>query len=115
MNTLRNKVQLIGRLGMDPEVKNFDGGKKKVNFSLATNSTYTDKTGDKIEETQWHKIVAWGKSAETLEKFVRKGQEIAIEGKLSNRSWEDKDGNKKYITEIMVQEFLMLGKKEVQD
>ena len=112
MNGLRNKVQLIGRLGQDPEVMNFDGGKKKVNFSLATSSHYYDKAGDKVEETQWHKVVAWGKHAETIEKFMRKGQEVAIEGKLSNRSWEDKEGNKKYITEVLVNEFLLLGKKE---
>jgi len=82
---------------------------------LATNSVYYDKAGDKIEETEWHKVVAWGKNAETIEKFVRKGQEIAIEGKLTSRTWEDKDGAKKYITEVMVQEFLLLGKKQMQD
>ena len=112
MNALRNKVQLIGRLGMDPEVLNFDGGKKKANFSLATSSYYYDKSGDKVEETQWHKVVAWGKQAETIEKYFRKGQEVAIEGRLSNRSYEDKSGQKRFVTEVLVNEFLMLGKKE---
>ena len=113
MNTLSNKVQLIGRLGMDPEVMNFDGGKKRVNFNLATNSHYYDKAGDKIEETQWHKVVAWGKQAETIEKFMRKGLRIAIEGKLSTRNWEDKEGNKRTTTEVLVSEFLFLDKKEM--
>jgi len=112
MNNMRNKVQLIGRLGMDPEVMNFDGGKKKANFNLATNSAYYDKAGEKIEETQWHKIVAWGKNAERIEKFMRKGQQVAIEGRLNSRSWEDKDGQKRYITEVMVSEFLLLDRKE---
>ncbi|MEM7161009.1 MAG: single-stranded DNA-binding protein [Bacteroidota bacterium] len=112
MSNMRNKVQLIGRLGQDPEVVNFDGGKKKANLNLATNSVYYDKAGDKVEETQWHKVVAWGKNAETIEKFLRKGQEVAISGKLTSRSWEDEKGSKRYITEIMLQEFLMLGRKE---
>ena len=109
---MRNKVQLIGRLGQDPEVVNFDGGKKKANLNLATNSVYYDKAGDKVEEVQWHKLVAWGKNAETMEKFLRKGQELAITGKLTSRSWEDDNGIKRYITEVMVQEFLMLGRKD---
>lgn len=110
MNALRNKVQLIGRLGQDPEIVNLESGKKLAKFSLATNDNYTNAKGEKVENTEWHNIVAWGKTAEIIEKYVNKGQEIAIEGKLTNRSWEDKEGNKRYITEVVCSEMLMLSK-----
>ena len=110
MNALRNKVQLIGRLGQDPEVLTFDDGGKIAKFSMATDDSYKDKQGQKIERTQWHNIVVRGGLVNIVENYVAKGQEIAVEGKLTNRSWEDKDGNKKYITEIMVGELLLLGK-----
>jgi single-strand DNA-binding protein len=110
MNTLRNKVQLIGHVGNDPEIKVFDGGKKLANFTLATNETYKNDKGEKEEETQWHKLVAWGKTAEIVEKHVGKGKEIAIEGKLAHRSYEDKNGEKRYVTEVVVHEVLLLGK-----
>lgn len=112
MNNLKNKVQLIGNLGMNPEIKNLDSGKKLAKFSIATNESYRNAKGEKIEDTQWHNLVAWGKTAEIIEKFLKKGSEIAVEGKLVNRNYDDKDGNKRYITEILVNEILMLGGKK---
>jgi single-strand DNA-binding protein len=112
MNNLRNKVQLIGNLGMNPEIKNLDSGKKLAKFSIATNESYKNAKGEKIEDTQWHNLVAWGKTAEIIEKYVKKGNEIAIEGKLVNRNYDDKDGNKRYVTEVLVNEVLMLGSKK---
>ena len=111
MNTLRNKVQLIGNLGQNPEVKELNGGKKVAKFSLATNETYRNKAGEKVTDTQWHNLVAWGKTADIIEKYLKKGSEIAVEGKLLNRTWTDKEGVKRYITEIQVSELLMLGGK----
>ena len=110
MNALRNKVQLIGRLGQEPEVLTFDNGGKMAKFSMATDDSYKDKQGQKVERTQWHNIVVRGGLVNIVENYVTKGQEIAIEGKLTNRSWEDKDGNKRYTTEITVAELLLLGK-----
>ena len=110
MNALKNRVQLIGHLGQDPEVLTLESGKKLAKFSLATNDYYYNKSGDKIEDTQWHNIVAWGKTADIIEKYVNKGQEVAIDGKLTSRSYEDKEGLKRYVTEIVCKEFLMLGK-----
>jgi single-strand DNA-binding protein len=112
MNTLKNRVQLIGNLGQDPEMFTFDGGKKKVNLRLATNENYKNSKGEKVEETIWHNIVGWGKTAEIAGEYLKKGSEVAIEGKLTNRVYEDKEGNNKYITEIVVKEFLMLDKKK---
>lgn len=111
MWALKNKVQLIGNLGGKPEVKNTENGKKLVQFSLATSENYRNSKGEKVTETQWHRIVAWGKMAEIAEKYLDKGKEVAIEGKLINRSYTDKEGNKKYITEVQVNELLMLGAK----
>lgn len=111
MTTLKNNVQLIGRLGNDPEMRTFDSGKKMTSFSMATNETYTNNKGEKVEDTQWHNIVAWGKKAEIIDGHLKKGSEIAIQGKLVNRQYE-KDGVTKYITEINLSEMLMLGKKE---
>jgi len=110
MNTLRNKVQLIGNLGKDPEIINLESGKTLAKFAIATNESYKNAQGEKITDTQWHNIVAWGKTAQIVEKFVTKGKEIAIEGKLTTRTWEDKDGMKRYITEVVCSELLMLGK-----
>ncbi|MEW7278677.1 single-stranded DNA-binding protein [Aquimarina sp. 2201CG1-2-11] len=110
MNTLKNKVQLIGNLGQEPEILNLESGKKLAKFSIATNDYYYNKQGDKITDTQWHNIIAWGKVADIIEKYVNKGQEIAIEGKLTSRNYEDNEGNKRYITEIVCNEILMLGK-----
>jgi single-strand DNA-binding protein len=114
MYALKNKVQLIGNLGGKPEVKNLESGKKLATFSLATNESYRNASGDKVTETQWHRLIAWGKLAEIAEKYLAKGKEIAIEGKLINRSYTDKDGNKKYITEVLVSELLMLGSKAAE-
>ena len=110
MNALRNKVQLIGNVGNDPEIKNFEGGKKLANITLATNESYKNDKGEKVEETQWHRLTAWGKTAEIIEKYVTKGKEIAIEGKLTHRSYDDKNGEKRYVTEVVINELLMLGK-----
>lgn len=111
MNNLRNKVQLIGNLGNDPEVITLESGKKLAKFSLATNEHYKNSKGEKIIDTQWHQIVVWNKIAEIVEKYLVKGSEVALEGKLSSRSYEDKEGIKKYITEVIVNELLMLGAK----
>jgi single-strand DNA-binding protein len=111
MYALKNKVQLIGNLGQNPEIKTLDGGKKMAKFSLATSEVYRNAQGEKVKETQWHNIVAWGKVAEIAEKYLTKGSEVAVEGKLTNRTYNDKDGNKKYFTEIQVNELLMLGEK----
>ncbi|MGG7035616.1 MAG: single-stranded DNA-binding protein [Flavobacterium sp.] len=110
MNALRNTVQLIGHVGNDPEIKNFEVGKKLANFTMATNEFYKNDKGEKVEETQWHRLVAWGKTADIIEKYVMKGKEIAIEGKLTHRSYDDKNGEKRYITEVLVNEVLLLGK-----
>lgn len=110
MNTLRNKVQLIGNLGNDPEIINLESGKILAKFAIATNESYKNAQGEKVTDTQWHNIVAWGKTAQIVEKYVGKGKEVAIEGKLTTRSWEDKDGIKRYITEVVCSELLMLGK-----
>ena len=110
MNTLRNKVQLIGNLGNDPEIINLESGKTLAKFSIATNESYKTAQGEKVTDTQWHNIVAWGKTAQIVEKYVAKGKEIAIEGKLTTRSWEDKDGTKRYTTEVVCSELLLLGK-----
>ena len=111
MNSLRNKVQLIGNLGVKPEIKILESGKKMAKFSIATNETYKNAQGEKVTDTQWHNIVAWNKTAEIVEMFLEKGKEVAIEGKLTTRSWDDENGNKKYITEIVCNELLMLGSK----
>jgi single-strand DNA-binding protein len=111
MYALKNKVQLIGNLGGKPEVKETDGGKKLAMFNVATSESYRNAVGEKITETQWHRVVAWGKVAEIAEKYLDKGKEIALEGKLVNRSYTDKDGIKKYITEVQATELLMLGAK----
>ena len=112
MNALRNKVQLIGNLGINPEVKQFDGGKKIAKFSLATNETHKNAKGEKTTQTQWHNIVAWGNTANYIEKFIKKGTEVAIEGKLSNRNYTDKTGVKRYITEIIVTEIMIITQRE---
>ena len=110
MSTLRNHVQLIGHVGQDPEIKSFEGNKKLANLSIATKENYKNEKGERVEETQWHRITAWGKTAEIIEKYVAKGKEIAVEGKLRHRSYDDKNGYKKHVTEIVVSELLLLGK-----
>jgi single-strand DNA-binding protein len=111
MSTLRNKVQLIGHVGNEPEIVNLESGKKLAKFSIATNESYKNSKGEKITDTQWHNIVAWGKTAELIENYVPKGKEVGIEGKLTSRSYEDKDGVKRYVTEVICQELLLMGSK----
>ncbi len=109
MSTLRNNVQLIGNVGNNPEIKNLESGKKVANFSMATNDFYRNGKGEKMQDTQWHNLVAWGKSAEIVENFVSKGKEVAIKGKLTSRSYQAEDGTTKYVTEVMINEILLLG------
>ncbi len=111
MSTLRNKVQLIGNLGNDPEIIALESGRKLAKFSLATNESYKDVNGEKQTKTDWHNIVAWGKTAEIIEKYVTKGKEVVVEGKLTTRNYETKEGEKRYITEVVCNELLMLGSK----
>ncbi|WP_300436032.1 single-stranded DNA-binding protein [Christiangramia sp.] len=109
MSTLRNKVQLIGNVGNAPEIKNLESGKKVASFSIATNEFYKNSNGEKVQNTQWHSIVAWGKTAEIVENYVGKGKEIAIEGKLTSRTYKTENGEKRYVTEILASEILLLG------
>jgi single-strand DNA-binding protein len=111
MANLRNSVQLIGRLGKDPEVKTFEKGKKVANVTLATNEVYKNYKGEKVEDTQWHSLVIWGKLVDIVAKYLKKGSEIAIEGKLVHRSYETSNGEKKYVTDIYVSDLVMLGGK----
>ncbi len=112
MNALRNSVRLIGNLGEDPKVRKLDSGKTVANFSIATNEIYRDAKGEKQSETTWHRLVAWGKQAEIAEKYLKKGSEIALEGKLTNHSFDGKDGEKHYVTEVLVNSILMLDKNK---
>jgi single-strand DNA-binding protein len=111
MYALKNKVQLIGNLGNAPEIKNLENSKKVAKFSMATNESYRNQKGEKVDETQWHNLVAFGKIAELCEQFLTKGSEIAIEGKLTHRDYTDSNGVKRYLTEIQVNELLILEKK----
>ncbi len=111
MNQVKNKVQLIGHLGQDPDIKTFNGDKKVANMSLATNEQYKNAQGEKVTETQWHSIVAWGKLAEIAEKYLSKGTEVVVEGKLVNKQYTDKQGIKRNVTEIQANELLILSKK----
>jgi single-strand DNA-binding protein len=108
MNTLRNKVSLIGRLGQEPTLQTVGNGFQLVKFPLATNENYKDKTGKWVDNTQWHNIVVWGKTAERISKIAAKGQEIMMEGKLVNHSYE-KEGEKRYYTDIELSDFLLLS------
>ncbi|AEM71591.1 single-strand binding protein [Allomuricauda ruestringensis DSM 13258] len=109
MSTLRNKVQLIGNVGQDPVITDLDGGKRVARLTLATNEHYKNKQGERVTNTEWHTLIGWGKLADIIEGFVTKGKEIAIEGKLTSRSYEDKEGNKRYVTEVVLSEILLLG------
>jgi len=112
MKKIRNRVQLIGNLGMDPELNEFGKEKVKASFSLATSESYTDSKGKLVQEVEWHNVVAWGKLARIVASYLRKGSHIAVEGKLVHRTFEDKTGQKRYVTEIVMGELLMLGAKE---
>ena len=112
MNSLRNSVRLIGNLGGNPEVKELPSGKKLAKVSIATNEKYKDSDGNLVTETQWHNLTAWGKTADFIEKYLEKGNEVAVEGKLLNRNYTDKDGVKKYATEVSVNDIMRVGGKK---
>ncbi|AOW08847.1 single-stranded DNA-binding protein [Flavobacterium gilvum] len=107
---MKNKVLLIGNAGNDPTIKSLDGGRKVANLTIATHDHYKNDKGERVEQTEWHNIVAWGKTAEIIEKFVIKGKQIAVEGKLTHRSYDDQNGVKRFITEVLVNEITLLGK-----
>ncbi|EIJ37478.1 single-stranded DNA-binding protein [Galbibacter orientalis] len=109
MSTLKNQVQLIGNVGQEPQVTVLDNGKKVARISLATNENFKNSKGEKQTNTDWHQLVAWGKVASLIEDYVFTGKEIAVQGKLSSRSYEDKEGVKRYVTEVIVSEILFLG------
>jgi single-strand DNA-binding protein len=111
MYALKNKVQLIGNLGNAPEIKTLESGKKVARFSMATDESYRNAKGEKVTDTQWHTLVAWGKIADLAEQYLGKGSEVAIEGKLMHRDYTDANGIKRYITEVEVNEMLLLDKK----
>ncbi len=111
MKNLSNNVQLIGFLGNAPELKEFESGKKIASFSLATSDSYVNAQGQKIEDTQWHKVVAWGKTAEFINNYINKGNRVAVAGKLMHRSYTDKDNETRYITEVVASEVLSLTPK----
>ncbi|OIP45762.1 MAG: single-stranded DNA-binding protein [Flavobacteriaceae bacterium CG2_30_31_66] len=110
MNSIKNKVQLIGRLGQDPDIKTFSNGEKIARFNLAIDDSYKDKQGNKVERTYWHPIVVKNGLVSIVENYVTKGKEIAIEGKLVNRTWDDTEGKKQYVVEVVANEILLLGK-----
>ena len=109
MSTLRNKVQLIGNVGQEPTITDLDKGKRVARFTMATNEHYKNSEGERVTNTEWHTVIGWGKLADIIEGFVTKGKEVAIEGKLTSRSYEDKEGTKKYVTEVVASEILLLG------
>ncbi len=111
MSTIKNHVQLIGNVGQEPSITNLENGKKVARFSLATNEYYKNDKGEKVQNTEWHTVVAWGKTAEIIEKYAGKGKEIVVSGKLKSRSYEDNDGIKRYVTEVESNEILLLGVK----
>ena len=110
-----NKVILVGNLGKDPEVRTLENGAKVANFTLATSETYKNKEGQRVTTTEWHNIVLWRGLADIAERFLRKGNQVYIEGKIKSRTWDDKDGNKRYITEILGDNLTMLGSKRDSD
>jgi single-strand DNA-binding protein len=107
---MKNRVQLIGNVGNDPIIKSFDGGKKVANLTIATKDSYKNDKGERVDQTEWHPLVAWGKTAEIIEQYVTKGKQIAIDGKLTHRNYEDKNGEKRYVTEVVINEIMLLGK-----
>ena len=113
MRAIRNSVQLIGNLGRDVEVFTFDSGNKKATFTMATSEYYTNKEGEKAQDTQWHNIVAWGKTADLMSALLEKGNQVLVKGKIVNRSYEDKEGNKRFVSEVVANEFMKITKKEL--
>ena len=114
MNSMKNKVQLIGRLGADPEVKETANGNKMVRLSLATNESYLNSKKERVEETNWHNLLLWGNLAASTEKHLQKGDSMAIEGRLKNNSYTDKDGEKRYANDIIVHEYQIVNKKNAE-
>ena len=116
-NTIKNSVQLIGNIGKDVEILNFENGNKKASVSIATTDYYTNNKGEKVKQTEWHNLIAWGKTAELMAQVLHKGNEVAIQGKLTNRSYADKTGVTRYVTEIVVNEFYKISRndKELSD
>ncbi|MFN7302698.1 MAG: single-stranded DNA-binding protein [Bacteroidia bacterium] len=110
-NAIRNSVRLLGHLGQDPEVKQIGNGNKVAKCTIATSETYKSKEGEQVSETTWHQLVIWGKQAEIAERLMKKGVEVAIEGKISNRTYTDQEGVKRYVSEVIVQEFVVLTRK----
>ena len=106
---MKNRAQLIGHVGQEPEIKNLESG-RVANFTIATNENYTNAKGEKVEQTEWLRVSAWGKTVDIIEKLLTKGSHVAIEGKLTHRSYDDKDGNKRYITEVVANELVLLSK-----
>ncbi|WKN31668.1 single-stranded DNA-binding protein [Porifericola rhodea] len=115
MNAMKNRVQLIGRLGQNPEVRNLNSGRMVAQFSLATSETYKNSAGEKVQDTQWHQVIAWGKLAEISQNLLAKGQEVVVEGKLTYRTYEDKNGIKRYVTEIIANELMLIGEKKKEN
>lgn len=115
MRSIKNRIQLIGRVGKDPEFRLLDSGKSVVNFSMATSDSFKSASGEKSVDTQWHQVVAWGGLAEIADKYLRKGSEIAVQGKLIHRNYEGPDGKRRYISEIIADEILLLGKATKQE
>jgi single-strand DNA-binding protein len=113
MKSLRNSVQLIGNLGMDPEVKQVSNGNKMARFSLVTTETYKNQKGEKVTDTQWHNLIIWGGLADVAEKYLKKGNQVAVEGRLETNTYDDKDGNRKFFTQIKVNDLVMLDGKAV--
>ena len=107
-----NKAILVGNLGKDPEIRHLDNGVAVANFSLATTESYTNKQGERVNQTEWHNIVLWRGLADIAEKYLKKGNSVYIEGKIITRKWEDKDGNARYSTDIVADKMTMLGSKQ---
>lgn len=112
MNNVKNNVRLIGRIGQTPEVKSLNNGKNICTFSIALNESYKNQDGEYVTSTQWHQVTAWGKQAERVAKLLQKGSEVAIEGKLNMNTYTDKQGVKRYATQVLLQEFALLGAKK---
>lgn len=114
MNKIKNRVQLIGHIGKDPQVKHFESGKSLATFTIATNESYTGRDGKKVTDTQWHNVVAWGNTANYAENYLEKGNRVAVDGKLIHRSYTDKEGEVRYITEVQINEILQLTNRPVE-
>ena len=112
MRNLRNSVQLVGRLGNNPEIITLDNGKKMAKFSIATDDSYKNQKGERVEETTWHNVVVWGAQAEIADKYFQKGKELMIEGRLQTRKYENKDGETRYATQVVLNDFLFISKKD---